>query len=331
MSIELSELRAFFAHPVKSFFTNRLNVAVPRVHEESDAQLPTSLGPLDISAVGSDLLAVGLRTASSDEVMVDRDTGRTGTQAQAVIDEFRARGLLPPPVVSHAQLVEISQEVAAMLTMAERYGVRRRAPIAHQVDLALPGGIRLIGSVDGCIDGDRPGPVHIAFHRSRPRHEIWLALDLLVLTAAHPEITWRGVSVARPNRGQVEPVTMVKEVQGSNRQERRANAVDALDVLVEQFRDGQCYPLPLFEKTSYHHHGGGKPKNAWDPRPKTAKSPGEGEDGYHVMAFGSLAYDELIGIEPGGYSLDGEAARLWGTLASAVVELHGDDEEEAGP
>ena len=216
-----------------------------------------------------------------------------------------------------------------MLAMAERYDVRRPALIAHPVDLLLPSGIRLVGSVNGCIDGARPGPVRIAFHRGRPRDQIWLALDLLVLTATDPDAAWRGVAVARPNKGRVEPVTLVEEVPGATGVERQANALAALEVLVAQYQDGQCYPLPLFEKTSYEHHARGKPKDKWDPAYGGDAGPREGEDRYHLMAFGSLTYNELTRIEPGGYSLDGEAARLWGTLAGAVAELHGDEGAES--
>lgn len=328
MSIELSELHWFFAHPVKAFFKNRLNVTVPSVSEGAEAQLPTSLPPLDTAAVGSDLLAVGLELASPDDVFVDPETGDAVAGVQAVIDAHRARGLLPPPAASYPKMAEISQEVAAMLAMAERYDIRRPAPIARPIDLLLPNGVRLVGSVNGCIDGARPGPVRIAFHRGRPRDEIWLALDLLVLTATDPDTQWRGVAVARPNKDQIEPVTLVKEVLGATGTERQANAVAALEVLATQYQDGQCYPLPLFEKTSYEHHTGGKPKDAWDPAFGVGL-PREGEDGYHVMAFGSLRYHELTQLEPGGYTLDGEAQRLWGTLAGSVTDLHEDDDEGA--
>lgn len=212
-----------------------------------------------------------------------------------------------------------------MLAMAERYDVRRSAPVAHAIDLLLPSGNRVVGSVNGCIDGVRPGPARIAFHRGRPRDEIWLALELLVLTVNDPDTSWRGVAVSRPNRGSVEPVTVVGEVLGVDATERMTNAVGALEVLVEQYRDGQCYPLPLFEKTSYQHHCGGNARTVWDPG-FGAAFPRESEDPYHVMAFGSLGYHELTRIAPGGYTLDCEAERLWGTVGRAIADLHDDDE-----
>ena len=325
MLIELSELQWFFAHPVKAFFRNRLNVTVPSVSEGADAELPTSLRPLDEAAVGRDLLEVGRQLARPDDVVVDPETGDAVAEVRAVLDGYRARGLLPPPAASHPKMAEISQEVAAMLAMAERYDVRRPTPIAHPIDLVLPNGVRLVGSVNGCIDGARPGPVRIAFHRSRPRDEIWLALDLLLLTATLPATAWRGVAVARPPKGQTEPVTLAKEVLGATGTERQARATAALEVLVAQYQDGQCYPLRLFEKTSYAHHTGGKPAQAWDPAYGDS-GPREGGDGYHVLAFRSLLYHELTQIEPGGYTLDGEAQRLWGTLAGALADIHADND-----
>ncbi len=328
--IELSELRAFFAHPVKSFFTERLRLGVPRAHEEADVQLPTSLASLEISMVGRELLEVGLELTNPDDVLIDPETGKAGRRAQEVIDGFRALGLLPPPVVSHAELLAIAEEVAAMLTTAERYGVRCRNEdrVAHDLDVTLPGGIRLVGSVDGCIDGPAPGPVRVAFHRARPKQEISLAIDLLVLTVSRPEVAWRGVSVARPDRGKVEPVTKVRMVRGDDPKERLRNAVDALEVLVAQFRDGRCYPLPLFEKTSHEYFTGGKPAKAWNTRPGAAKSFAEADDAHHLEAFGPLDYAELVDIATGGYTLAGEARRLWGTLTAALVEYHDDHDEQ---
>ena len=75
-------------------------------------------------------------------------------------------------------------------------------------------------------------------------------------------------------------------------------SIAALEVLATQYQDGQCYPLPLFEKTSYEHHTGGKAKDAWDPAfggglvfwdATCAKSgPGRGV-GWGVLGFVQLA------------------------------------------
>lgn len=318
-SIELSDLHWFFAHPVKAFFKNRLNVVMPSGSEASTAQLPTTLGGLDTAAVGGDLLAVGLGLPDPLDVAVDTETGEAAAAVKAVIDGYRARGLLPPPVASNPKLAEVSREVEAMLSIAERYGVRRPAAVVHPIDLHLPNGVRLVGSVGGCIDGAVPGPVRIAFHRGRPSDAIRLALDLLVLTATAHETTWRGVSLARPDKDGGDPVTMVRGVRGTTGAERRANALTALEALVSQYQEGQCYPLPLFEKTSHEHHVDGDPKDAWGPGyGETFQR--EGDDPYHVTAFGSMTYHDLTRLDAGGYSLDGEAERLWGSITAALTD-----------
>ena len=330
-TIEPSELRSFFEHPVKAFFRNRLNVTVPNVSDVSEVQLPTSLGPLDRSKVGRDLLTMGLGLASPEDVVVDPERGGAAAEVQAVVDWYRARGLLPPPAVSNPTLAEISQEVAAMLSIADRYGVRRPAPTTHPIDLLLSNGVRLLGSVTGCIDGARPGPVRIEFHRDRPRHQVLLALDLLVLTATDPETSWRGVAIARPKSENDEPVSRVKGVVGATGAERQANALAALDVMISQYQEGQCYPLPLFEKTSYEFHVGGKPAGKWETPPGANGSPGEVEDGFHVLAFGSPSYNELVQLNAGGHTLGDEAERLWGTLESSLTDLNEDDHEAPQP
>lgn len=326
-SIDLSDLAWFFAHPVKTFFRNRLNVTVPVLSEAGDSQLPTSLSALDVSAVGADLLAVGIELPSPHDVVVEPGSGRSAAEVEAVINECRARGQLPPQAVALPKLAEVSIEVEAMLAAAERQDVRRPATIDHPIDLVLPSGVRLVGSVNGCLDGPHPGPARISFHRPRPRNEVWLAIDLLALTATEPERSWRGVVVCRPRYKEVEPVVLVKEALGSSPEERRATAVTALEVLVAQYLDGQSYPLPLFERTSREIYTHGRPNSTWDS--SNGRAPAEGEDGYHVTAFGAVSYFELRRLRPGGYSAVTEAERLWGALAESLVDVDGDGQADA--
>jgi exodeoxyribonuclease V gamma subunit len=325
--VELADLHRFYAHPVQAFFRNRLNVTIPRSAEAADEQLPISLGGLGQAAVGAELLAAGMALPSLGDVWSVDDLADAPVAVRQVVEGFRARGFLPPDSVAVPKLGEILTEVGALLAVADTYEVRGVAVTAHPIDVHLPDGTRIVGGVNGCIDGPCPGPVRISYHRPRPRTELALVLDLLVLTAARPEVRWRAVAVARGVKADADPVAWVKEVRGDSSAERAGVAMDALVTLLGQFRDGQRFPLPLFEKTSYELYAGGKPKDAWGPAGDFG-GPKEADDPYHVLAFGEPTYPELVATEFGGHRVATEAERLWSTLAGATVELDEPDEEE---
>lgn len=325
--IELEEVRRFYAHPVKSFFQRRLSVVVPSAGEAGDSELPTQITPLEESGIGADLIEIGLRLDRPEDVRID-GAGIAHPMVEAVITSLRARGALPPASVALPRLEEITEEAAALLEVAERYGARRPASESFQVSVPLPGGRRLRGMVNECLDGPDPGPVVLRYARDKPRYRLAVAVDLLVLTASRPEVAWRGVYVARGEKGKP-PVVVVQRVVGADAVEREATARSALDTLVSQYRDGMRYPLPLFDKTSFGVRSGAKAaKSAWGELTSVGFSfSKECLDVHHQLAFGALRYDELEAMDAGGYSLRGEAERLWGTLEAALVAESADSTE----
>ena len=320
--IELGELQNFFAHPVKSFFRNRLDVTVPRTSEASEAQLPLTLEGLDASEVGAELLDVGLELLDLQEVRIHHQTGDTSREVKVVLDIFRARGLLPPDTAARLSLSEISNEVLEMLELAELHGVRRPAAESHAIDLELDSGVRIVGAVNGCVGGERPGPVRLSFHRPSPKNRTSLALDLLVLAATEPEVEWHGVYLPRGAEAKKPPEALVWTVVGETAAERRVVARRALESMVAQYLDGQRYPLPLFAKTSYAQaerakgDKGASPEKLWGPSFRGSSST-ESEDGYHVRAFGEITFAELMTLDAGGYRFVDEATRLWTAIDDA--------------
>ena len=217
--------------------------------------------------------------------------------------------------------MEIADEVSALLTTAEKVGVRRPAPHAHPIDLRLSEDTHIVGSVGNCLDGDRPGPVRILYSRPKPKHQIRLALDLLVLTATDPTQHWRGVLITRPES---KAKTTVEQrswsVRGTTAKHRQSEAIGALKELLEQYKDGLLYPLPLFQRTSYAFHNSLAPLKKWGkPGGDFNAYDAECDDPYHLLAFGSLSYNELFAAQFGDYNFTTESNRLWSVIDDALT------------
>jgi len=329
--IDLGDLKGFYDHPVRHFFRRRFQLRLPRVVEPGDDQLPTSLNRLKASGIGTDLLEVGMALGDPDQVLIDPDDpyGDLPEEVRVLLDYHRATGVLPPPSVANTDLAAMSDEVAEILTLASAYDALRSADQSHDVEVTLADGTTIRGRVNRCSDGPRPGPVRLMYNRFKPKYLVSAAIDLLVLTASRPEVEWRGVLITRGD-SKKPPQTWGRAVVGGTADERRRSALDALAILVSQYRDGACYPLPLFDATSYALiHGAGPRTSArsaarakWGDHGKDRYSwSREAQDDYHLLAFGPLEFDDLETIELGGHTLSGEADRLWGTLDGALVEL----------
>lgn len=338
----LEDLRSFHQHPVKHFFRNRLRVTLPTDADDTDTELPTTIDRLQASGIGRDLVAIGTALADPEAIRI----GPSGPgpdlhpRVAAVLDHHRARGLLPPPAAAHPELAAMTDEIAEMLTLAREMDALRPADGLHRVDLLLPDGTRVHGSVGTCCDGPAPGPLHVRYTRFKPKHLAAMAVDLLALTAMWPDQAWRGVLVARGDKSRAKLVSIRKRVAGVTARERHQTALEALDALVAQFRDGRCYPLPLFDRTSFEliepptargrPAGDGKARSAWGQLQRTAFSyDNECLDPYHQLAFGAIEFDALRAADLGGHRLDTEAERLWGTLHRAVADAPIDEEVPA--
>jgi exonuclease V gamma subunit len=217
--------------------------------------------------------------------------------------------------------MQIADEVSALLTTAEQVGVRRSAPHAYPIDLRLSDDTHIVGSVGNCLDGDRPGPLRILYSRPKPKHQIRLALDLLVLTATDPSQHWRGVLITRPESKAKATVEQRSwSVRGATPKDRQTEALGALKELLEQYKDGLLYPLPLFQQTSYAFFKNLKPKDVWGtPGDPFSKFPKECDDPYHSLAFGSLSYNELFAAQFGDFNFTTESNRLWSVIEDALT------------
>jgi exodeoxyribonuclease V gamma subunit len=216
----LADLHRLIAHPARGFLRQRLQVADTRGEEEPDDSLPVELDNLEQWAVGERVL--GERLA--------------GLDAQACRLLEQARGTLPPGQLGVASLRKVGRSVDALVqaTLLDRV----EEPAGHDVDITMPDGTRLTGTVDG-VRGDVI--FSISYSRLGPRHRLRAWIDLVALSAAQPGRAWRAVTVGRDGRGSQRSVFEPMSV---------AQAMSALHELVELYRAGLNSPLPLPIKTA---------------------------------------------------------------------------------
>ncbi len=299
--VELADLRSFLARPVRVFLTQRLGLWLPDRADDVSDELPVVLDGLESYKVGDELLGCAIR----------------GEPQDPVVEVLRASGALPPGVIGQDLVSRLSGEVELYVEEAGRLGVPLEPDHRQEVDLALPDGRRIRGSVR-CCNPAAPGPLTVRFTRPKDHHRLLLALDLLALTAQDPEVDRRAVSIHRSLSGAKAQVTVTElGVAAGTPEDRRALALAALAELVAIRDEGMDLPLPLFDATSRHIALGewGQATRAWGD-----DASGEGADPYHRLAFGALTFAELLRLPLGDHGAVPMARRLWGTVDGAVVD-----------
>jgi len=313
--IGLADLHGFLAHPVRAFFAQRLEVALPREAQPLEDILPAELGGLKGWEVANRLL----------------DSRREGVSFTEWFRIERAQGALPPGSLAGREVDKHTEKVDAILAKAHELGLTlTAAPTDHHIDLVLDAGTRVAGAVRTIDTAHGPGPVKVMVSTFRPKHHLASWLDLLALTAAHPATRWRAVVVARQAQKTAERDLVVP---GSDADERQAIAYRGLNELVELYRRGLREPLPLFDKSSYVVHQGKEWVGAWHGDP--AFGGGDGDDAHNVLAFGNLLGSEAAALpverhDPAGPGTDRTsrfAHLLWNLVTSTAHERPTDDEQ----
>lgn len=336
--IELADLRDFLANPVKHFLRRRLDLALPKAPDRKGGKPVTaSPGPAGVgrASEGRNLVLEldGLETWSVADRLLS--FVRAGGDVDSFARREEASDLLPPGRLSADAIEKAKEKVAPLLACAEVLGVSNCEPTQVPVDVMLPDGIRVVGSVrdDG---GCRPGPVTITVSKHERRRELTPWLDLLALVASDPSQPWQSALVTpktrKCNNKAMSGHSLVRlelpEEPGSC---RRGRAVAALSVVVDLYLRGRREPLPLFPKSSPLLAQDKNIRNAWSS--DWAGSPGEGDDPWVQLAFGELTHRELLAIpcqpgDPDG-SGAGRAERyakiLWGAVDASVATAAGGD------
>ena len=214
-ALALDELVAFVEQPVKGFLTQRVGLSLFAGDEAPADALPVAPDGLATWAIGNRMLA-------------DRLAGADLERCRQA--EWR-RGELPPGALGDLLLARVLDDVEPLVAAAAEYRVGTAAD--RDVDLELPGGARVVGTV-----GDLYGTtmLRVEYSRLTPKQRIRSWVRLVALTAATGE-PWRAVTIGRGERFGIMRAT-VGPVQP-------AHAREVVAELVALRAEGLCAPLPL--------------------------------------------------------------------------------------
>lgn len=245
--VQLDSLVQFLGHPVRAFLRERLGWYGTAGSAPVKDELPVELDALEQWGVGERTLEALLSGASLDQV----EAAEVG------------RGLLPPGALAGRQLRDIEQAAASLANAArQHFGTGATAPGSVEVNLRLPDGRALIGTVSdvhetatshGYHGTGRARIVRCSYSRLGPKHRLAAWARFLALTAAHPEREVSAVTIGRDAgpaaAGPRVAVAALGTLDGTP-EERRALALARLDVLVDLYDRGLSEPLPMYAKTS---------------------------------------------------------------------------------
>ncbi|HEY0397852.1 MAG TPA: exodeoxyribonuclease V subunit gamma [Acidimicrobiia bacterium] len=236
--VELEHLVKFVQHPVKAFLRQRLGVSLTEGADDAPQSLPVELDFLELWGVGDRLLAGRL----------------AGGERDACVAAERARGGLPPGMLAEPVLNQVLPVVERLVAEAADVTGSGSAPRSVEVNVALPGGRALVGTVPGVVDQGPAGLLVRAVNYSKlgPKHRLAAWVRFLALTAAQAERPVTAVTVGKfRNSGRRFTVSVATlAALPGDAAERRAAAVARLEVLVDLLDRGLCEPLPLYCKTS---------------------------------------------------------------------------------
>jgi exodeoxyribonuclease V gamma subunit len=316
--VSLDDLRTFLSDPVSWFLRRSLEASLPRAADEVALALPVAPSGLELHALGQALL----------------DARAAGVDGAAWRTVQRARGALPPGVLEDRTMEELEGEITLMEAAASARGFLPGAAVPIEVDVLLPDGSHVVGSVPLRLAGGFEGPARIRFTRPKDVHRLEAWLDLMALVAHDPSVPWRSLIVTRAEskKARLKPVDLVPTPSPDGAVDPngalRDRAVDALAVVVDLFRRGSAEPLPLFAGYSPAQHASGAGDGAW----QTFDGRGDATRPAVRLIFGDIDVDDLesIAIRPGdpdpagGRPPGGRAGlfanHLWGTVGATAQD-----------
>ena len=304
--VELAHLHRLLQHPARGFLRQRLGAASAWAEDEPDDALPVSLDSLQQWAVGERVLRQLLAGATPDQI----------------VEQERRTGTLPPGPLAGVVLRDVGNKAQAVAVAAATELLDE--PQSYDVDVPLPGGTRLTGTVTG-VRGD---VVLLTTYSSLgPKHRLQAWVDLIAMQAAHPGRPWRAVAVGRNGR----------RVRRSQLQlATQDDALPAVRELVALYRSGLRAPLPAPLKTAAEYAARRDRRDDVELAMAAAGKewvggpfPGERADAEHQLLLGQTApITALTGERPwddeGWYPDEASrfgqlARRLWERLLAVEV------------
>lgn len=298
--VSLADLKAFLGHPARAFLRERLDVTTPFEPDDLADAIPVTLDSLEKWQIGDRLLRELL--AGHDPV--------------AVMTAEQLSGTLPPGGLGTEAFNEVVQECQRLWarTAEIRDGERRSV----DVDVDLGDGRRLTGTVPG-VYGTRV--VSLGYSRLNARQRLHAWVDLLALSASHPDQHWTAHAVGKDRAGPKRALSGPLD----------HRAVGWLRDLVDLRDLGLCTPLPVPVKTgaawaeahARELMGQDTPPYAaanreWETDPFNQFGiEGEDADGYHRRVYGARASLDVL-VEAG---LGDLAWRIWEPLLTGAEKV----------
>ncbi|MDX6260546.1 MAG: exodeoxyribonuclease gamma subunit [Kribbellaceae bacterium] len=289
--IALTDLLAFFRHPVKGYF-RALDLTLPWEVDGLSDEMPVEIDNLQKWSVGDRLLRDMLAGVNPNDAL------------QA---EWR-RGVLPPGRLGWRTATDIRDEAKQLAIAAHQH--RLTSPRAFDLDIDLGSGRRLTGTVPS-VHGHRL--VSVGFSRLDAKQLVASWIQLLALSAHDEDHNWTALAIGR---GRNSPVSRLLGPVG-------AEARTLLADLAAIYDAGRREPLPLPLKTSLAWHearrSGDDPAIAAGRRWRPTAYDGENADPAHVRVWGPYSRLEVLldrprpdEERPGEPTrLGAYAARLW--------------------
>ncbi|MGH3357707.1 MAG: exodeoxyribonuclease V subunit gamma, partial [Nocardioidaceae bacterium] len=218
--VELPDLIGFLEHPAKSFLQRRLGLSSLRDAEESADALAVEIDALQKWAVGDRLLQARLSGVAAD----------VANRAEWL------RGELPPGRLGREVIDPIAADVERLV--ASTAGLLTGTPATVDVTVDVEGRAQLVGAVSGVRDHNL---VRIVYSKLGAKHRLRAWVQLLALTAGHPDEAWTATTVGRSKGG-----IAVSTIVGVTPEQARTE----LASLLALHREGRREPLPLAAKTS---------------------------------------------------------------------------------
>jgi exodeoxyribonuclease V gamma subunit len=230
--IELDQLVRFVQHPVRAFLRRRLGIAGSARDDDLDDALSIELDALEQWGVGERLLEARL----------------AGADREAAITSEIARGGLPPDLLAESVLARVYPVVEQLVAAAADYVPAAEPSASLDVKVGLHGRT-LVGTVPGVRDDL---VASVTYSRIAPRHRLTAWVYLLALAAARPATAYEAVTLGRRRADgpSDHEVTVARIRLPDAPDERRAEALHHLGVLLDLFERGMREPLPLYCNTS---------------------------------------------------------------------------------
>ena len=213
--VAIADLIRFFQHPVKALLRDRGGLPTWEDRDPITDELPVSLDGLESWAVGDRMLTQLLQGADPDRL---------------VGAEWR-RGSLPPRALGGRALEVIQRQASDVAERARPWLVGE----PDSRDLALDVGERLLTGTVGPLYGTTL--VSVSYSSLGAKQRLSAFTRLLALTAAHPGLDWRAVSIGRRGTSLLGPVDP-------------GWAALVLDDQLDLYATGLREPLPFAPRTS---------------------------------------------------------------------------------